>query len=42
MKTWMAKNKGVTIVVAMIITALEAVMVAGPNLLSAFFRAHGF
>lgn len=42
MKTWMTKNKGVTIVLAVAIAALGIAMVAGPTIWAAILRAHGF
>jgi hypothetical protein len=38
----MTKNKGVTIVLAVVITALGIALVAGPTIWSMILRAHGF
>ncbi len=41
MKTWMANNKGLTIILAIVVVALLVVVVAGPGIWSAILAAHG-
>lgn len=41
MKEWMANNKGLTIILAVVVLALLVVLVAGPDIVSAMLAAHG-
>ena len=42
MKTWIANNKGLTIVLAFVVIVLLVAVVAGPGIWSAILAAHGF
>ena len=41
MKTWLAKNKGLTIILAIVVMVLLIAVVAGPTVWSAILAAHG-
>ena len=41
MKTWMANNKGLTIILVIVVAALLVAVVAGPSIWAAILAAHG-
>ena len=41
MKTWLAKNKGLTIILVIVVMVLLVAVVAGPSIWSAILAAHG-
>jgi hypothetical protein len=41
MKEWMAHNKGLTLILAIVVVVLLVAVVAGPGIWSAILAAHG-
>jgi flagellar basal body-associated protein FliL len=41
MKNWLAKNKGLTIILVIVVMVLLVAVVAGPSIWSAILAAHG-
>ncbi|MEM7347776.1 MAG: hypothetical protein AAF485_26380 [Chloroflexota bacterium] len=41
MKTWIANNKGLTIIFAIVLLVLLAVVIAGPTLWAGILASHG-
>ena len=42
MKPWIVKNKGLTVVLAIVVAAVLLAVFAGPGIWSAIATAHGF
>ncbi|MCG3208576.1 MAG: hypothetical protein FOGNACKC_02186 [Anaerolineae bacterium] len=41
MKNWLANNKGLTIILVIVVVALLVAIMAGPGIWSAILAAHG-
>lgn len=41
MKNWLANNKGLTIILVIVVVALLVAIMAGPSIWSAILAAHG-
>ncbi len=41
MRNWMANNKGITIILVIVMAILLAAVVAGPSIWAAILAAHG-